>query len=125
MQFADGTVDVALLLDQPFDRLNITFTDGDVGHPQRHLRRASTPPAPLPCNGSPSAPTASGRNMAGATAPKFTPGAALAGVEVRVVAIWTSTLPRDFGPQTTASVETGIVGTAAVDDDITGSAGPT
>ena len=31
VQFADGTVDVALLLDQPFDSLNITFTDGDVG----------------------------------------------------------------------------------------------
>ena len=60
----------------------------------------------------------------GQQATTFTPApSALAGVEVRVVASWTSTLPGFPGPQTTASVETGIVGTAA-DEDIPGSTAP-
>ena len=46
-------------------------------------------------------------------------------MEVRVVALWTSTVPGSLGPQTTASVETGIVGTpGVVDEDITGSTAP-
>ena len=63
--------------------------------------------------------------MTGATGATFTPGAALAGVEVRVVAGWTSTVPGSLGPRTTASVETGIVGTpGVVDEDIAGSTAP-
>ena len=94
VQFADGTVDVALLLDQPFDSLNITFTDGDVGtltatfEGLDPLRTVTLQWQALGANGA-------WTNIAGATSPTFSPDP---GVEVRVVALWTSTLP-GFGAQ--------------------------
>ena len=123
VRFADGEVSVALLLNQPFERLNITFANGDVGtlsatFTGRDLTRPVTLQWESLTNGV-------WTPVTGATGATFTPGAALAGVEVRVVAGWTSTVPGSLGPRTTASVETGIVGTpGVVDEDIAGSTAP-
>ena len=125
VRFADGEVSVALLLNQPFERLNITFANGDVGTlTATFTGRDLTRPVTLQWQ-SLGADGTTWTAIPGATGTQFTPGAALAGVEVRVVAGWTSTVPGSLGPRTTASVETGIVGTpGVVDEDIVGSTAP-
>lgn len=125
LQFADGSVDVAMVLDQPFERLNITAPNGDVGTLEAVFTDLdATRPVTLQwqvlgANGSWRDVGAGDGAVAGA---RFTPTAALAGSEIRVVANWTGTLAGS-GAQRTVSVETGIVGTAA-DEDLAGSTAP-
>ncbi|GEP12549.1 peroxidase family protein [Methylobacterium gnaphalii] len=133
LQFADGTVSTALVLNQPFDRLTITpaDTDGDDSSALRAtlVNRIANRPVSiqwqvLEDNGQWRVAT----NVDGATqtistnVSQFTPTGAT-GREIRAVANWTSTVAGQTGPQTTASVETALVGTAA-DEDLTGSTAP-
>lgn len=128
LRFADGTVDVALVLDQPFDRLNIVATNGDIGRFDAVFtglvagRPVTVQWQVLGANGT-------WRNVVGAdgtvaNAPggpagdRFTPSNP--NVEIRAVATWTSTLPNIPPTQRTLSVETAFIGTAG-DDDMPGS----
>ncbi len=128
LQFADGTVDTQLVLDQPFQRLNIVAANGDVGvFTAAFTGLDATRPVTvqwqvLDANGA-------WRNVGPAdgavrNAPGGPPGDRFApanpDVEIRVVANWTSTLPGVTLPQQTLSVETALVGTAG-DDDLAGS----
>ena len=132
LRFADGTVSVALVLNQPFDRLNIVAPNGDVGQfdavfTNRDVNRPVTVQwQVLDANGAwrnvvPADGTVGNAPGGIPTGDRFTP--ANAGVEFRAVANWTSTVVGNTGPQTTSSVETGFVGTAA-DEDLTGSTAP-
>ncbi|PXW53723.1 hemolysin type calcium-binding protein [Methylobacterium sp. B4] len=132
LRFADGTVDVALVLNQPFDRLTITPLDAD-GDDSSTLvatlvSRVDAATRPVTLQWQVLADNGQWRNVTGADGQvtngntRFTPTGAT-GVEIRVVANWTSTVAGSTGPQQTASVQTAFVGTAA-DEDIAGSASP-
>ncbi|KQP73785.1 heme peroxidase [Methylobacterium sp. Leaf111] len=128
LQFADGPVAVALILNQPFDRLNIVASDGDIGRFDAVFtglvagRPVTVQWQVLDANGTwrnvGPGDGLVGNALGGPSGDRFTP--ANPNVEVRAVANWTSTLPGVTQSQQTLSVETAFVGTAG-DDDLPGS----
>jgi Ca2+-binding RTX toxin-like protein len=132
LRFSDGTVDVALVLNQPFDSLTIAPFDVD-GDDSSTLvatlvNRVNPTTRPVTLQWQVLGDNGQWRIVTGADGQvtnqgtRFTPTGAT-GVEIRVVANWTSTVAGSTGPQQTTSVQTAFVGTAA-DEDITGSTSP-
>ncbi|WP_438345922.1 peroxidase family protein [Methylorubrum populi] len=132
LRFSDGTVDAALVLNQPFDSLTITPLDLD-GDDSSTLvatlvNRADPITRPVSLQWQVLGDNGQWRNVTGADGQltnggtRFTPTGAT-GIEIRVVANWTSTVAGSTGAQQTASVQTAFVGNAAA-EDIAGSAAP-
>ncbi len=130
LQFADGTIDVKLVLDQPFARFNLVAPDGDVGAFNAAFtglaagRPVTVAWQVLNADGTWRAATAGDGTVAdapgGVPGDRFVP--IVPNVEVRAVATWTSTLAGVTGPQQTPTAETGLVGTAG-NENLDGSTG--
>ncbi|GJD96086.1 peroxidase family protein [Methylobacterium iners] len=118
LRFADGEVDVALVRNQPFDRVEIASADNTGNAPSLTAtvfgavagRGITLKWQVLDANGDWS-------DVPGASGSTFTPAP---GVEARVVALWTETVTGNGTGQSTPSVQTAFLGTVA-DEDVDGS----